>query len=182
MKTMLNSFKKYGILLFFCVATFNVSNAQEEVDQQSNNETNFWDNVRFGGGLGISFGNGFTSLGISPSAIYVFNDKVAAGIGLSGQYTSSKNDFRATIIGGSLIGLFKPIDEVVLSAEFEENHVYFKDEILNSNREYWYPALFLGAGYNISNFGAVGIRYDVLYDENESIYGTPLLPFVRFYF
>ena len=182
MKIQLNSKTKKGFLLFFFILTTNICSAQEVVDQEPKKKSTFWKNVRFGGGLGLGFGDGFTSFGVSPSAIYVFNDRFASGVGLSAQHTTNSGDFKATILGGSLIGLFKPIEEIVLSTEFEANHVYFKDEILNSNREYWYPALFVGAGYNIRGFGAVGLRYDLLYNEEDSIYGTALLPFVRFYF
>jgi len=142
----------------------------------------FWDNVRFGGSAGMSFTDNFFSVTIAPSAIYDFNDYVALGVGLNGTYNSRKNIYKSTIFGGSLIGLFNPITEIQLSAEFEELHVSRKWEntaIIDEN--YWYPALFLGAGYRADNF-TIGIRYDVLYNENDSIYATAWMPFARIYF
>lgn len=49
------------------------------------------------------------------------------------------------------------------------------------NEHYWSPALLLGIGYTDRNF-TVGIRYDVLYDNDKSIYASIWLPFVRVYF
>ena len=36
-------------------------------------QSNFWDHVRFGGGLGLNFGDGFFSATVAPSAIYEFS-------------------------------------------------------------------------------------------------------------
>ena len=149
----------------------------------NNGPSDFLNHVRFGGGVGLSFGNGFFSGTLAPSAIYQFNPQVALGVGLSGTYNTREDFYRSTIIGGSIISIFNPIREVQLSAEFEELNVSrnwddrtgFKDE------NYWYPALFLGAGFN-SGPVTVGIRYDVLYDRDKSIYADPWIPFVRVYF
>ena len=70
-----------------------------------------------------------------------------------------------------------------LSTEFEELNVNRRYDInLNIQDEnYWSPALFLGVGYRSGNV-TFGIRYDVLYDKDKSIYFDPWAPFVRFYF
>lgn len=144
----------------------------------------FWDHVQFGGGLGLNFGDGFFSGAVAPSAIYRFSPYVATGVGLNFSYSSQKNVFKSTVLGGSLIGLFSPYREVQISTEFEQLHVNRKfDNRLTTNLEenYWYPALFLGAGYTNGNI-TIGIRYDVLYDKNKSIYSEAWMPFVRFWF
>ncbi|MFT5217580.1 MAG: hypothetical protein ACI83H_002720 [Glaciecola sp.] len=41
--------------------------------------------------------------------------------------------------------------------------------------------LYLGAGYRTGNF-TIGIRYDVLYDNEKSIFADPWMPFFRVYF
>jgi len=149
--------------------------------QQSDNA--FWNHVRFGGGIGLSFGDGFFSGTLAPSAIYQFNDQVALGFGLNGTYNTQKDFYKSTIFGGSLISLFSPINEIQLSAEFEQLHVNRRYEnYLNLNDDtYWSPALFVGAGYRSGNV-TLGIRYDLLYDKNKSIYADAWAPFVRFYF
>lgn len=143
----------------------------------------FWSHVRFGGGVGLSFGDGFFSGTLAPSAIYEFNPQFALGVGLNGTYNSRKNLYKSTVIGGSVIGLFNPIQEIQLSAEFEELNVSRKwDNNLNRSKEnYWYPALFVGAAFR-SQHVAVGLRYDLLYDRQKSIYADPWAPFVRIYF
>jgi len=149
----------------------------------SRGHSDFWNHVRFGGGIGLSFGDGFFSGTLAPSAIYQFSEIAAMGIGLNGTYNTSRDFYKSTIFGASIIGLINPIRSVQLSAEFEElnvsrnwdNRIGFEDE------NYWYPALFLGAGFN-SGHVTVGIRYDVLYDRDKSIYADSWIPFVRVYF
>ncbi len=147
------------------------------------NTSDFMSHVRFGGSIGLSFGDGFFSGTLAPSAIYEFNNQVALGMGLNGTYNTQKNFYKSTILGGSIIGLFNPINEIQLSAEFEQLHVNRRyDSFLNvSDDTYWSPALFVGAGFRSSNV-TFGIRYDLLFDENKSIYADAWAPFVRFYF
>lgn len=149
----------------------------------NSNSTDFWKHVRYGGGVGLSFGNGFFSGTLAPSAIYEFNRQFALGVGLNGTYNSRKNFYNSTIFGGSVLGLFNPIREIQLSAEFEELNVHrnWENELGIADENYWYPALFIGAGYRTRNI-TIGIRYDVLYDEDKSIYADPFVPFVRVYF
>ena len=171
---------KYRVLFILVICFFSSSffslKAQDE-------NFKFWDHVRFGGGLGLSFGDGFFSGTIAPSAIYEFNDQFALGVGLNGTYNSLKNTYKSTIIGGSVLSLFNVIPELQISAEFEELNVSRKydDVFALEDDNYWYPALFLGAGYRNQNF-TMGIRYDVLYDEGKSIYANAWMPFVRVYF
>lgn len=154
------------------------------VSQNANIDSgDFWNHVRFGGGIGLSFGDGFFSGTLAPSAIYEFNDQFALGVGLNGTYNSRKNFYKSTIFGGSLLGFFSPIEEIQLSAEFEELNVSrnWEDNLGIADENYWYPALFIGAGYRTRNI-TFGIRYDVLYDRDKSIYADPWAPFVRVYF
>jgi len=150
----------------------------------TNDASNFWQDVRFGGGLGLSFGDGFFSGTIAPSAIYQFNTQFSAGIGLNATYSKRKDVFKSTVLGGSILALFNPIRDIQLSSEFEQlnvNRDFDEDFASNADDNYWYPALFLGAGYRTGNI-TVGIRYDVLYDEAKSIYADPWMPFFRVFF
>jgi len=171
-----NYLKTILILAFF---SFNISTLKAQESQDS-----FWNNVRFGGGLGLSFGNGFFSGTIAPSAIYEFNNQFAAGVGLNATYAKRQNWFKSTILGASVISLYSHIEALQLSAEFEElnvNRDFDENFVANADDNYWYPALFLGAGYRTGNV-TIGIRYDVLYDEDKSIFADPWMPFFRFYF
>ena len=151
---------------------------------QDNQTSNFWSNVRFGGGVGLNFGDGFFNGTLAPSAIYDFNPYFSAGVGLTGSYSSQRNIFKSTILGGSLIALTNPFPEVQVSAEFEQVNVntdFDSQFVTNADDNFWANALFLGVGYRTGNV-IVGVRYDVLYDEDESIYADPWLPFIRFWF
>ncbi|MEZ4882054.1 MAG: alpha-ketoglutarate decarboxylase [Flavobacteriaceae bacterium] len=163
------------ILLVFC-CTYN-SNGQ-------NQQSEFWQNVRFGGGIGLSFGDGFFSGTLAPSAIYRFNDRFSMGVGLNGTYNSLKNNYTSTVFGGSVLAFYNIIPEIQLSAEFEElnvNRKYKHFSLPDYTENYWYPALFLGAGFHSNNV-TIGIRYDVLFDDDKSIYASAFAPFVRVYF
>lgn len=153
------------------------------VAQEAKPPSQFWRNVRFGGGIGLSFGDGFFSGTLAPSAIYQFDDRFALGLGLNGTYNNQKNTYSSTIVGGSILSLYNVIPEIQLSAEFEELNVNrsYDSRLGLEDENYWYPALFLGAGFRTNNV-TVGIRYDVLYDEEDSIYANAWMPFFRVYF
>lgn len=168
------------LLIFFAFFT-TLSFSQENLTEKENN---FWKHVRFGGGLGLSTGDGFFSATLAPNAIYQFNRKYGLGVGLNGTYNRQKGIYKSTIFGGSVIGLLNPIPEIQLSTEFEALNVNRKFEGAFSNNQdddYWYPALFVGAGYQTNNI-TFGIRFDVLYDDDKSIYANSWMPFVRVLF
>lgn len=170
-----------NLIIFFFLCSLSLS-ALAQLNRPSSS-ADFWNQVRFGGSIGLSFGDGFFSGTLAPSAIYEFDQQFALGVGLNGTYNTQKNVYKSTVFGGSLIGLYNPIQEIQLSAEFEELNVSrnWDDRLAIADENYWYPALFIGAGYRSQNV-AVGIRYDVLYDEEKSIYADPWAPFIRVYF
>ena len=168
--------KIIGTVLFVFLACGLHSYSQE-------NQNNFWKHVRYGGGLGLNFGNGFFSATVAPSAIYQFNHQVALGVGLNATFNNQKDVFKTTVLGGSVIGLYNVIPETQLSVDFEQLNVSRRYDIrVNAEDEnYWSPALFLGAGYRNRNV-IVGVRYNVLHDSEKSIYIDAWVPFVRFFF
>ncbi|WP_378181428.1 alpha-ketoglutarate decarboxylase [Aquimarina sp. SS2-1] len=145
-------------------------------------DDNFWSHVRIGGNIGIGFTDDTFNGILAPSAIYDFNHQFSLGFGLNFGYTNARN-FTATNYGASLITLYNPFPALQLSAEFEQMGVSrsFEIEGRDINDDYWYPALFLGAGYRVG-FVSVGLRYDVLYDDDKSIYASAYAPFVRVFF
>ncbi|MCC1484338.1 alpha-ketoglutarate decarboxylase [Winogradskyella sp. E313] len=172
--------KSLRISLIICMFSFFMTNAQNF----NTDSSHFWSNVQYGGGIGLSFGDGFFSGVLAPNAIYRFNNYVASGVGLNFSYSSQEDVFQSTVVGGSIIGLFNPIPGIQLSTEFEELYVNrdIDDGFISSiDDNYWYPALFLGVGYISGNI-TFGIRYDVLFDRDTSIYNEAWLPFVRFFF
>lgn len=144
-------------------------------------QSDFWRRVQFGGGIGLSFGSGYTDISLAPSAIYNFNQYVALGLGAQYTYVKQKNYYASNLYGGSIIGLFNPIPEIQLSAELEELRVNVNLIGSDSNsQDYWNTGLFLGAGYRNGNV-TIGARYNVLNDNN-NVYSNAFMPFVRVYF
>ena len=174
-------FWKPKILFFFLVLCFSLkSHSQNKLPEK--NEPSFFQNVRYGGSVGLSFSNNFFNAHIAPKAVYDFNRFFSLGIGVAGSYSDASN-FSAYTLGGGSIALFRPLPMLQLSSEFEENYVNKRLELEGADitRSYWYPALFLGAGYTTGNV-TVGLKYDVLYDDQKSIYASALMPFVSIFF
>lgn len=171
------SFKKSLILYVFFTAFWGFG-----YSQSTPRDSDFWDRVYFGGNLGLGFGNGSFNASISPSAIYQATDQFGVGAGLNFNYAKF-GDAKLAAYGGGLLSLFNPILPIQLSAELEQLRIHRIFELEGGNLEenYWSPALFLGIGYGHRNV-TVGIRYNVLYDEQKSIYTNALLPFFRVYF
>ena len=171
--------------IFVIMILFFSSYVTAQQNYTINNNTNFWDKVQFGGGLGLGFGSGYTNISVMPSAIYNINEIVAMGVGLQFGYLYQKNYYESFVYGGSFITLVNPISQLQLSAELEQVRVdtdyeenYYHPGYSDA---YWNTALYLGAGYRTGNV-TIGARYDVLYDPNKSLYGSGFMPFVRVYF
>jgi hypothetical protein len=80
--------------------------------------------------------------------------------------------------------LFNPIRQIQISAEFEQLYVNRKYEgVLRDlkNDNYFSPAIFLGIGYQTQNV-TIGARYNLLFNNEKSVYADAIVPFVRIYF
>jgi hypothetical protein len=172
----MKSLKTY--MLIFVLSFF-----QTVISQDNISKSLFWENVQFGGGLGLGFGNGFTNISVAPSAIYNFNEYVSAGLGVQYSYISQKNIYSSNLFGGSILTLINPIPEIQISGELEQLRVNstFKGTSGGFNDSFWNTALFFGAGYRTNNV-TIGARYNVLHKDNQGVYTTALQPFVRVYF
>lgn len=165
--------------VFLLFSNISIAQQQNYTIQQS---PNFWDKVQFGGGLGLNIGSGYTDINVSPSAIYNINPIVSAGASLLFGYVNT-DFYNSTYYGGSLITLVNPIPQLQLSAELEQTRFNTDYENIRGDfsENYWNTALYLGIGFRTRNV-TLGVRYDVLYDDNKSIYAEPFMPFVRVYF
>jgi hypothetical protein len=172
---------KIAILIFLLLFS---SSIYAQKNGLSTTKTNtFWERVDIGGSLGLAIGNNFTNITVAPSAIYNFNNYFALGSGLQYSYLRQKNVFTSNIIGGSLIGLFNPVQEVQLSLELEQVNVNNNYQELSNNqkRSFWNTGLFVGGGYRKDNI-TIGGRFNLLYDRDLDIYGSAFMPFVRVFF
>ena len=78
MKSSIRSFLTIFLSCVFFLMTSSSIKAQERLQITQKNE--FWSSVRFGGGLGLNFGNNFTNVMVAPSAIYEEEDLIARAI------------------------------------------------------------------------------------------------------
>lgn len=165
------------MLTSFSVSAQNDTTVQDQLLQQTS-QSSFWDNVRFGGGLGFGFGTNSTTINISPGAIYDFQNGFALGVSFGYLY-SKVEDFKSNVFSPGLLALYNPAQEVQLSAEFEQ--LLVNQKFGNLSDSFDYPALYLGVAYR-TGWAAFGVRYDVLFDERDSIFTSPWSPIVRIYF
>jgi hypothetical protein len=167
--------------LFLFGTPFIVLSQEKPLPKAKTND--FWDHVQFGGAFGLSLGNEYTDITIAPSAIYNFNDHFALGTGLQYSHLKQKNYYSSNVVGGNLIGLFNPIEEIQLSLEIEEIHVSntYVDLYNNVKKSFWNTGLYVGGGYRAENV-TIGARFNLLFDKNKDIYGDAFMPFIRVYF
>lgn len=166
------------IALFFCENVI----AQYQTIPQSRNP--FWEKVQYGGGIGMSFGSGYTDISLAPSAIYNVNPYLATGLALQFSYVSSKEYYDSAIYGASIITLINPIPQIQFSINLNESRVNNNYQLTgggNQSEDFWNTALFLGVGYRTGNV-TIGFNYNVLFNANDNVYSDALMPFVRAYF
>lgn len=175
----LTSFKSFLILSTLLFSNYLFA---QQSGLQSKTQNEFWKNVQFGGGIGLSIGSGYTDITIAPSAIYNVNEYFSIGLGAQYTYAQLKNFYTSNLYGGSLIALVNPLHEIQLSAELEQLRVNVSGiQPNNFNDNFWNTGLFLGAGYRSGN-ATIGVRYNVLFNEDSQAYSDAFMPFVRFYF
>ncbi len=173
----LTLFRTLLVLLFLSLFTTVAAQGPTYTTQQP---SNFWKNVQFGGGIGLNFSSGYTDLFLAPSAIYNFNPTVALGAGLNLNYVSSNNYYSSFVYGISTIVLINPIPEIQFSVGLNESRVNYQEEgFSNYSEDYWDTSLIIGAGYRTGNV-TIGIGYNVL--QNDRYDTEPFVPFVRAYF
>ncbi len=170
-------------LLFISVLILNNSIISAQNENSINSKSSFWQNVKYGGGLGLTIGNGFTDIAVSPTLYYPLNETIIVGAGLNASYSKSRNEFTTWTYGPSLVTLVNPIENLQISAELEQLRVATKFQYVNGFQKdnFWNTSLFLGAGFRMNN-ATLGLRYNILHQNNNFIYTDPLMPFVRVIF
>ncbi|WP_258929627.1 hypothetical protein [Flavobacterium davisii] len=158
------------------------------INQAQNLETNssvnrFWDRVRFGGGLGLSIGNNYTNVSVSPVMYYNFDDKTGVGVGLTSSYVKNSGNFTSFIYGITGSVLYSPAEYLQLSADIEQLRVNldYTTALNRRSNDFWNTALFLGGGYRM-NHVTMGLRYNLLFKNSNDLYTSAWMPFVRVVF
>ncbi len=166
------------LLLLIIFVNINLFGQNSDLEQHR-----FMDDVRFGGGINIGVGSSYSTFAISPSAIYDFSDTFSAGLSFTYVYVKTKSTINSTTnhYGGSVLALYKPINNLQFATEFEQlkvNQKYATTNETDSDQN----ALYIGAEYVTGNI-SMGLRYDVLFDKTTNvIYSSALTPVFRVYF
>src|SRR5947209_31388 len=123
------------LLLFACAMR---GFGQDEAPAKESHKGNLF----AGGYMGIAFGD-YTYINLSPHIGYRFNNFVAAGIGLNGEYQSTKDydaisgalysKTKTAIIGLNLFGRVYPIRYLMLQVQPEVNYMFGKISFYDSN-------------------------------------------------
>ena len=170
--------------LLFLFLTFSIAGFSQNQPPIYTAPNAFWSKVQFGGGLGLAFGNGYTDISISPSAIYNVNEIFAVGTGLQFSYASSKNYYSNFVYGVNGIVLVNPIPQIQLSLGLNESYVTYDFEATNFqpsySENYWATSMVAGIGYRTGNV-TVGVGFTV-FDTDPYYDNNPIIPFVRVYF
>lgn len=176
--------KKIAFSVLMSIFSLSTIEAQENENFAMPKPITFWSDVQFGGGLGLGFGSNFTNVSISPSAIKPITDQLHLGLGAQFNYIKSKGFYESTSYGINVIGLYNPAPMIQLSAELEQlrvNNKLYSNFASYTSDNFWNTALFLGAGYSQGN-ATIGVRYNVLYKDNNFVYNQAWMPFIRVYF
>ncbi len=142
----------------------------------------------FGGNLGMSFWNGGTDIFLAPKAYYHISPKFLTGVGVTyiysdGDYWAPPGryyNYHSNSFGGSVSALYRPIPFLQFSAEYEGLQTEWRGRDIDDD-SYFNNAIYLGASFVTGHF-SFGFRYDVLYDDNRSVYGSAWTPFIGIYF
>lgn len=171
-------------LIFILGIFFNSVISSAQNDSIPKSKSAFWERVQFGGGVGLGLGNRYTNITLSPMMYYNVNDIWTLGAGLNGSYVKNKDfNYNSWIYGGSLGAIVNPVEFLQVSTELEQLRVNAEYDTTSGtiNDNFWNTALFVGAGYRNTNF-TIGIRYNVLHDDDDRIYSDAWMPFVRVVF
>jgi len=154
------------ILLLFAGNTF-----AQKGEFSPEKGANWTDRVYFGGGFGLSGGNGYGMVSISPLVGYMITSKLSGGVGATYQYYKSGN-FSDNRYGGNVFLRMNAFRNIFLygSYEFFNYSVYPFD-----GARYTATRLPLGAGLSqpIGPRSSINFlaAYDVLWDQ--SAYASP---------
>jgi long-subunit fatty acid transport protein len=168
-------------LLVFCIVFVLPFQLQAQEQPLPKAKNHFWEKVQFGGGFGLGISSGYTNILVAPSGIYNVNNYFSVGLGMQYSYLKQRDFYNSSTVGGSVIGLVNPVEEIQLSIELEQLRVHLDFDDTTASDNFWNTGLFFGAGYRSENV-VIGARYNVLFIEDKGVYGDALIPFIRVFF
>lgn len=169
---------------------FQSEKEQQKQKSMSQKKVPYQKSWSFGGNIGLSFWNGGTDILLAPKAYYHVSPMFMTGFGITYIYSSAEDDFAKysqNSFGGSILGAFRPIPFLQISAEYEglqtngNSTIKFAGDREKNNYSFWNNAIYLGASF-VSKNVSFGVRYDILYDASRSVYSSAWSPVIGFYF
>jgi hypothetical protein len=170
--------KKFIIPLFVMISGILFSQVSVGASPES---TNRW---TFGGGIGVGFGSQSAFyLQASPRVGYRLTNDLEGGVVGSVSWQTS-DYYRSTMFGVGPFLNYYIARTFYLSANYQHYFINYKDKFYDYKMNAEEDALYLGGGYmqRIGNnsFMQIGLMYNVLWKENESIFSTGLVPSIGF--
>jgi hypothetical protein len=170
--------KKFIIPLFVMISGVLFSQVSVGASPES---TNRW---TFGGGIGVGFGSQSAFyLQASPRVGYRLTNDLEGGVVGSVSWQTS-DYYRSTMFGVGPFLNYYIARTFYLSANYQHYFINYKDKYYDYKTNAEEDALYLGGGYmqRIGNnsFMQIGLMYNVLWKENESIFSTGLVPSIGF--
>lgn len=168
----------FFLVLFSTTTMYSQTTSIAVIDSTSQKESK----LKFACGFGLNF-VGATNISLSPNLIYKASDKISLGAGLQGSYAAIKDLQKTTTVGFNVISFYTPSKSITTLLEFVQLNANTKIETpIEAKNSFWDTALFVGAGLNITNKFTIGAKYNLLYNEGESVYTSPIIPFVNITF
>lgn len=176
--------KKWCIVLWLSLCALNCF-SQDEPSGKGFQKSRLF----VGGTAGLAFGD-YTYINLSPHLGYHFNRFLAAGMGINGEYQSTKDydaisgalfsKTKMTIIGLNVFGRVYPIRYFMLQVQPEANYIFGKISFYDSNPKQTYnldaeivPSVLAGGGLVLPSPGGefiAAVFYDVLQNP-AALYG-----------
>lgn len=147
---------------------------------QQNRKNGQW---LIGGDFGYSGGNNSSYFGISPEVSYLYKTGLEVGGSIGYSRISVQNATRNIYTIGPLISY--SIGESFFA---RSRYLFLRGTTsgASDNTSFHESSLWIGGGYidRLENGGMlrVGVMYNALYNENKSVYSSPILPFASFSF
>ncbi len=165
-----------SVFLFSAIAL----NAQVENNYQNEKSSNW----TFGGGLGVGFGsNSYFNLQFAPRVGYKLTNDFE--VGFMGNISWQTSDFyKSSMFGFGPFANYYFGRSFFISGNLQHFFVNYEDKFYDFKNNQQETALYLGGGYmqQIGNnsFLQLGVMYNVLYNENRSVFSGGLIPTVGF--
>lgn len=144
-----------------------------------------WDKLFYGGDFSFQFGD-LASFSISGALGYKFTPELRFGFDLTYQYARNNRftpPYILKVVGGRIFSEYLLSPELFLHAEYEIlNFKVTQDDRILLDRIFTAPLVGAGYNYPISNFISIQaiILYNLDWDENVSIYQSPLVTRINF--